>query len=106
MTEKTVILGIRLNRTDKEILSKYITRSSLESLLRQIKRGEIEITDKGVKIKSVNTTPIQSVNTSECDTCPYMNGGLKTGDFEDACHAKNQDPQKTLDKCTQMVWKA
>ena len=52
---------------------KYITRQSLESILRQIKGGEIEITAEGVVFKRVNTisksvnTKSESVNTYEYD---------------------------------------
>ena len=66
MTDKTKTLGIRINSEDKDKLSKYITRKSLESILRQIDSGEIEITENGVKIlqkSSVNTNG-QSVNTT------------------------------------------
>lgn len=66
MTEKTKSFSIRLNTRDKEELTKHITRKSLESILRQIEDGEIEITDKGVKIlenKGVNTAS-EGVNTT------------------------------------------
>ena len=66
MTEKTTVLGIRLNVEDKAELSKYITRESLEHILRQIKRGEIAITPKGVVIERVNEIP-KSVNNFETD---------------------------------------
>jgi len=63
MTELTKVLSIRLNREDKDKLSEYITRESLESILRQIKAGEITITSKGVEFMRVNTIS-ESVNTS------------------------------------------
>ena len=66
MTNKTKTLSIRLNTEDKEVLSKYITRESLESILRQIQAGEIEITAEGVVFKRVNTIS-ESVNTYEYD---------------------------------------
>ena len=69
MTKKTEILGIRLNTEDKKKIATYITRKSLESILAQIERGEIEITDEGVTIpvnNSVNTIS-ESVNTYEYD---------------------------------------
>lgn len=66
MTEKTTILGIRLNVEDKKELSKYITRESLEHILGQIKRGEISITSKGVAIERVNKFS-ESVNSFEYD---------------------------------------
>ena len=62
MTNKTKPLSIRLNTGDREELSKCITRESLESILRQIKDGEIEITAEGVVFKRVNTIS-ESVNT-------------------------------------------
>ena len=62
MTNKTKTLSIRLNTGDKEELSKYITRESLESILAQIRDGEIEITAEGVVFKRVNTIS-ESVNT-------------------------------------------
>jgi len=64
MTNKTKTLSVRLNTRDKEELSRYITRESLESMLAQIKSGEIEITAEGVVIKRVNTIS-ESVNTYE-----------------------------------------
>jgi hypothetical protein len=66
MTNKTKTLSIRLNTEDKERLSSIITRKSLESILGQIERGEIEITAEGVVIKRVNTIS-DSVNTYEYD---------------------------------------
>ena len=66
MTEKTKTISIRLNTRDREELVKYITRQSLESILRQIKDGEIEITAEGVVFKRVNTIS-ESVNTYEYD---------------------------------------
>ena len=125
MTEKTKTLGIRINSGDKDRLAKYITRKSLESILRQIDRGEIEITENGVKIpqkSSVNTTE-QSVNTTierilekeksetpinasvntDCENCPYMND-LNMSGFDEVCDFKHIDRQKALDKCVQMLW--
>ena len=69
MTNKTETFGIRLNTEDKRKLSAYITRKSLESILGQIERGEIEITDEGVTIPEnmrVNTVS-ENVNTYEYD---------------------------------------
>lgn len=67
MTEKTTVLGVRLNVEDKRELSKYITRESLEHILRQIKRGEISITPKGVVIERVNkiSEPVNTFYTDE-----------------------------------------
>ena len=48
MTDKTKPLSIRLNADDREKLAKIITRRSLESILRQIDSGEVEITEKRV----------------------------------------------------------
>lgn len=112
MTEKTVILGIRLNKGDKEKLSKYITRESLESILRQIERGEIEIRSKGVVIPSVNTnsesvnTSTKSVNTEDyCKGCEYMENALDMSKFNEVCEFKGLDRQKALDRCAQMLWR-
>lgn len=128
MTDKTKSFSIRVNTRDKEELAKYITRKSLESILRQIDNGEIEITDKGVKIvgnkgvntesESVNTTiepisenedlenaEISGVNT--CDGCPYMEAAeeLNTSSYLEACHTQGVDAQKALDKYTQSIWR-
>ena len=64
MTEQTKVLGIRLETRDKEELGKYLNRRSAESLLTQIRRGEIELTAKGAVIKGVNTV---SENVNTCD---------------------------------------
>ena len=48
MTDRTSVLGIRLENEDKEELGKYLNRESAEAILRQIRRKEIEITKKGV----------------------------------------------------------
>ena len=128
MTDKTKSFSIRVNTRDKEELAKYITRKSLESMLRQIDNGEIEITDKGVKIvgnkgvntesESVNTTiepisenedlentEISGVNT--CEGCPYMEAAeeLNTSGYLEACHTQGVDAQKALDKYTQSIWR-
>jgi len=126
MTDKTKSFSIRVNTRDKEVLSKYLTRKSVESLLRQIEDGEIEITDEGVKIignnsvnttsKSVNTTierisenkesenpVIEGVNT-DCENCPYMSD-LNMNGFDEVCEFKGIDRQKALDKCVQMLWR-
>ena len=128
MTDKTKSFSIRVNTRDKEELAKYITRKSLESILRQIDNGEIEITDKGVKIvgnkgvntesESVNTTiepilenedlknaEISGVNT--CEGCPYMEAAeeLNTSGYLEACHTQGVDAQKALDKYTQSIWR-
>jgi len=62
MTELTKTLSIRLNNEDKDYLAKYLNRESAESLIRQIKRGEVVLTSKGVVIERVNTIQ-ESVNT-------------------------------------------
>lgn len=69
MTKKTEILGIRLNTEDKKKIAAYITRKSLESILGQIERGEIEITEKGVTIPTIErvNTISENVNTYEYD---------------------------------------
>jgi len=64
MTELTKTLSIRLSNEDKEYLAKYLNRESAESLIRQIKKGEIVLTRKGVVIGRVNTKS-ESVNTND-----------------------------------------
>ena len=66
MTELTKTLSIRLSNEDKEELSKYLNRESAEAILKQIKRGEITLTRKGVAIERVNTSS-ESVNTYDPD---------------------------------------
>lgn len=120
---ETKILGIRLKSEDKERLSRYLTRESAESLLRQIDSGEVELTPEGVVIKGVNTTSegvnstierisgykeaenpvIEGVNT-DCENCPYMND-LNMSAFDEVCEFKGIDRQKALDKCVQMLWR-
>jgi hypothetical protein len=103
VTENTKVLGIRLEIKDKEELSKYLDRESAESLLRQIRRGEIELTRKGVVIKRVNTVS-ESVNTDKCEECPYVND-LNMENFDEVCEYKGIDRQKALDRCVQMLWR-
>ena len=124
MTDKTKPLSIRLNADDREKLAKIITRRSLESILRQIDSGEVEITENGINIgvntisKSVNTTierisenkdlentEINGVNT--CEGCPYIEAAeeLNTSGYLEACHTQGVDAQKTLDKYTQSIWR-
>lgn len=124
MTDKTKPLSIRLNADDREKLAKIITRRSLESILRQIDSGEVEITENGINIgvntisKSVNTTierisenkdlentKISGVNT--CEGCPYIEAAeeLNTSGYLEACHTQGVDAQKTLDKYTQSIWR-
>lgn len=103
MTENTKVLSIRLENRDKEELGKYLNRESAEALLRQIKRGEIELNRKGVVIERVNTKS-ESVNTSNCEECPYAKD-LNMEGFEEVCEYKGLDRQKALDKCVQMLWR-
>ena len=94
MTEKTTILGIRLRNEDKERLRKYITRASLESILRQVERGEVRITDAGVEVSG-----------ADCDTCPYVENDLNMDKFDEVCGIKGIERQKALDMCVQMMWR-
>ena len=103
MTEQTKVLGIRLNAEDKDEIGKYINRESVESMFRQLKRGEIAITRKGVEFMRVNTIS-ESVNTQNCDECPYMDD-LNMSGFNEVCEYKGLDRQKALDKCVQMLWR-
>lgn len=102
MTEATKVLSIRLETRDKEELSQYLNRESAEAILRQIKRGEIVLTRKGVVIERVNTKT-ESVNT-DCENCPYIND-LNMDGFEEVCAAKGIDRQKALDRCVSMLWR-
>ena len=109
MTEATKIWSIRLESKDREEAKKYLSRESIESILRQIRRGEIAVSRKGVEIKRVYTesenvyTPEESVYT-DCDNCPYIND-LDMSKFEEVCDYKGIDRQKALDKCVQMLWR-
>lgn len=102
MTENTKVLSIRLENKEKEELGKYLNRESAEALLRQIKRGEITLTRKGVVIEGVNTTS-ESVNT--CEDCPYIKNDLNMEKFDEVCEYKGIDRQKALDKCVSMLWR-
>jgi hypothetical protein len=102
MTENTKTLSIRLSNEDKAELQKYLNRESAESLLRQIKRGEITLTRKGVVIERVNTFS-EGVNTHDCEDCPY--NALNMDDFDYVCRARGIDRQKALDRCVQMLWR-
>lgn len=127
MTENTKVLGIRLENDKKERLAKYLNRESAEAMLRQIERGEIDLTLKGVVFKrvnnkqeSVNTTIervsdknsaiervnkiSETVNTLDCDNCPYVND-LNMEAFDEVCEFKGIDRQKALDRCVQMLWR-
>lgn len=124
MTNRTNTLTIRLNTDDRDKLAKYITRKSLESILRQIENGEVEITENGINIgvytstEGVNTTlePISGDEVSEsiensgvntCDGCPYFEASeeLDTSNYLEACHTQGVDAQKALDKYTQSMWR-
>lgn len=102
MTENTKTLSIRLENKDKEELGKYLNRQSAEALLKQIRRGEIDLTLKGVIFPSVDTDS-KSVNT-DCDNCPYVND-LNMSGFDEVCEYKGIDRQKALDKCVTMLWR-
>lgn len=127
MTDQTKVMSIRLETRDKEELSKYLNRESAEGILRQIKRGEIALSRKGVEFKGVDTksksvdtavervskrnaaidsvnTTSESVNTNNCDECPYMSD-LNMDGFDEVCEYKGLDRQKALDKCVQMLWR-
>lgn len=103
MTENTKTLSIRLSNEDKAELQKYLNRESAEAILRQIKRGEITLTRKGVAIERVNTIS-EGVNTPNCNECPYMND-LDLSKFDEVCEWKGINKQKALDKCVQMLWR-
>ena len=104
MTENTKVLGIRLSVQDKERLSKHLTRECVEGMLRQMDRGEIVLTSRGVEIKRVNTIS-ESVNTPDCENCEYVFNALDMSGFDEVCEFKGIDRQKALDKCVQMLWR-
>lgn len=103
MTEATKVLGIRLENKDKEELQKYLNRESAEALLRQIKRGEITLTRKGVVIERVNMD-FEGVNNLKCETCPLVNN-LNMEAFDEVCEFKGLDRQEALNKCVMMLWR-
>ena len=103
MTDSTKVLGIRLERRDKEELQKYLTRECVESMLKQMRRGEIALSPKGVEFMRVNTVS-ENVNTLNCEECPYVNS-LNMSAFEEVCEYKGIDKQKALDRCVQMLWR-
>ena len=102
MTEATKIWSIRLESKGREEAKKYLSRESIESILRQIRRGEIAVSRKGVEIKRVYTepenvyTPEESVYT-DCDNCPYIND-LDMSKFEEVCDYKGIDRQKAREE--------
>ena len=104
MTENTKVLGIRLNNEDKEYLSKYLNRESAEALLKQIKKGEIDLTLKGAVFTHVNTIS-ESVNTPDCENCEFAFNALDMSGFDEVCEFKGIDRQEALDKCVQMLWR-
>ena len=104
MTEQTKVLSIRMKTEEKEELAKYLNRESAESLLKQIESGEIELTLKGVIFTGVDTKT-ESVNTTNCDGCPYIENALNLSKFDEVCEFKGLNRQQALDKCTQMLWR-
>lgn len=89
MTNKTETFGIRLNTEDKAKIAQFITRKALESILGQIERGEIEITDEGVSIPV-----IERVNTTSENVNTYVNTEYDDPDGEwvrDIAHELNID---------------
>lgn len=104
MTENSKVLGIRLSNEDKTFMAKYLTRECVEGMMRQIKRGDIELTRKGVVIERVNTNS-ESVNTPDCENCEFAFNALDMTGFDEVCEFKGIDRQKALDKCVQMLWR-
>lgn len=111
MTEMTKVLGIRLSNEDKEYISKYLNRESVEAMIWQIKHKEIVITRKGVEFNGVNNksgsvnTNDKSVNTPDCENCEFAFNALDMSGFDEVCEYKGLDRQKALDKCVQMLWR-
>ena len=79
--------------------------------MKQIKRGEIDLTLKGAVFKHVNTdsksvnTHEKSVNTPDCENCEFAFNALDMTGFDEVCEFKGIDRQKALDKCVQMLWR-
>lgn len=103
MTEKTATFGLRLPNETKEKLTGKMTRMCLESMVRQIDEGEIELTEDGVKYLGSVNTKVESVNT--CDGCPYIENALDTSKLDEVCEFKGLDRQKALDRCVQVLWR-
>lgn len=91
MTDKTVTFSVRVPKEIKDDLT-FLNRKTLENISRQIKSGEIRVSDNGVEV----------LGTS-CDGCPYL--GVNLDKLYEVCEMKNLDPQKALDRCVQMLWR-
>ena len=104
MTERTKVLAIRLENEDKDYIAKLLSRECVEGMIRQIKRGEISLTPKGVAIERVYTIS-ENVNTLDCENCEYAFNALDMSGFDEVCEFKGIDRQKALDKCVQMLWR-
>lgn len=103
MTDRTKVLGIRLETEDKDYIASHLTRECVEGMIRQMKRGEISLSPKGVVIERVNKIS-ESVNTLNCEECPYVND-LNMAAFDEVCDFKGIDRQKALNKCVEMLWR-
>ena len=104
MTDRTKVLAIRLENEDKEYIAKLLSRECVEGMIRQVKRGEIVLSPKGVVIERVNTIS-ENVNTADCENCEYAINALDTSKFDEVCEYKGIDRQKALDRCAQMLWR-
>ena len=102
MTEMTKVLSIRLESDDKEYVSRHLNRENVEGIIKQLKRGEIAISRKGVEFLGA-ITKSESVYT-DCENCPYIND-LDMSKFDEVCDFKGIDRQKALDRCVQMLWR-
>lgn len=106
MTDKTKPLSIRLNADDREKLAKIITRRSLESILRQIDSGEVEITENGINI-GVNTSQ-EGVNTTSERTSENRfsetleNSGVNTNERLYIKVYADSEPQEKAEKLYQI----
>lgn len=50
MTDKTVTFGLRVPVEVKEIMANTLTRKCFEEMAKQIERGEIKLSEKGIVI--------------------------------------------------------
>ena len=87
MTEKTLVMGARVPLQTKLALSDLDLRKFLENVATQRELGVIEIENNEIVVPKMQETELNMDN------------------FYEVCHMKNIDPQKALDKCTQMLWR-
>jgi hypothetical protein len=82
-----MVMGARVPLKTKLALSDLDLRKFLENVATQRELGVIEIENNEIVVPEI----------AEAE--------LNLDNFFEACHMKNIDPQKALDKCTQMLWR-